>query len=193
MKKTLKGFILGVIITTLLMSTSLGAAVTKTIEVAYNSVNLTVNGKKVESDNILYEGTTYVPLRAIAEMLGKDVGWEQGTLTASVNDKDIEEALTITVNDKEYEADYLGKVDMDGFKDYKSRDVWMLKDAYEDVKDYRRTGNVLPYTNYPMWSNRGQVYVIDYTKKDGSVTREFHRFDGLYWDGRLSTEEFIIE
>lgn len=191
MKKALKGFTLGVIITTLLMSTSLGAAVTKTIEVAYNSVNLTVNGKKLESNNILYEGTTYVPLRAIAEMLGKDVGWDQESFTASINDKDVE-ALTITVNEKEYEADYLGKVDFN-INDYKSRDVWMLKNAYDDFKNYEKTGNVLPYNNYPMWWNLGQVYVIDYTKKDGSVIREFHRYEGLNWEGKLSTEEFIIE
>lgn len=87
MKKYLKGFILGVIITTLLMSTAFGKTITKTIDVVYNSVNLTVNGKKVEADNILYEGTTYVPLRAIAEILGKEVGWDQATRTASINDK----------------------------------------------------------------------------------------------------------
>lgn len=87
MKKIIKGIVLGVIITTMLMTTALGAQVKKTIEVVYNSVNLTVNGSKVNADNILYEGTTYVPLRAVAEALGKDVGWDQATTTASVNDK----------------------------------------------------------------------------------------------------------
>lgn len=91
MKKTIKGFILGVIITTLLMSTALGAGVKKTIEVAFNSINLTVNGKKVDTDNILYKGTTYVPLRAAGEMLGKDVGWDGITNTASINDKEFKE------------------------------------------------------------------------------------------------------
>lgn len=89
MKKSLKGFVLGVIITTMLMSTALGAQVKKNIEVIYNSVNLTVNGKKVNADNILYDGTTYVPLRAMAEMLGKEVGWDQKTNTASINDKGV--------------------------------------------------------------------------------------------------------
>lgn len=46
-----------------------------------------MNGKKVDADNILYNGTTYVPLRAIAEMLGKEVSWDQVTRTASINDK----------------------------------------------------------------------------------------------------------
>ena len=88
MKKYFKGFIIGVVISTLLISTALGTSVKKTIEVVYNSVNITVNGKKVNADNILYNGTTYVPLRAVSEALGKEVGWDQNTKTASINDKD---------------------------------------------------------------------------------------------------------
>ena len=95
MKKQLKGFILGVIVTVILMSTvTYSESVKKTIEVVFNSVNITVNGKKVEADNTLYNGTTYVPLRAVAEMLGKEVGWDQAIRTASINDK-------ATVNNKE--------------------------------------------------------------------------------------------
>ena len=87
MKKTIKGFVLGVVITTMLMSTALGAGVKKTIEVAFNSVNLTVNGKKVNADNIVYQGTTYVPLRVAGELLDKKVDWDAKTNTASINDK----------------------------------------------------------------------------------------------------------
>ncbi len=87
MKKTFKGFIMGVVIATLLMSTVLGASAKETIEVVFNSINLSVNGKKVEADNILYKGTTYVPLRATGDMLGKSVGWDEKTRTASIDDK----------------------------------------------------------------------------------------------------------
>lgn len=87
MKKTIKGFVLGLIVATMLMGTVFGVGVREMIEVAFNSINLTVNEKKVEADNILYKGTTYVPLRAIGEMLGKDVGWNGDTNTASINDK----------------------------------------------------------------------------------------------------------
>ena len=59
-------------------------------------VNLEVNGEKVEADNILYKGTTYVPLRAVAEMLGKEVGWDQDTRTASINDKEESNIATVT-------------------------------------------------------------------------------------------------
>lgn len=97
MKKELRGFIIGVVVTVMLMGTfTFAAEVRKTIEVRLNSVNLTVNNKKVQADNILYNGTTYVPLRAIAEMLGKDVGWDQKTNTASINDKKVKsEKITV--------------------------------------------------------------------------------------------------
>lgn len=87
MKKFIRVLIVLTVVMTLLMSTALGDTITKTIEVVYNSVNLTVNGQKIAADNILYNGTTYVPLRAVADALGKEVGWDQATMTASINDK----------------------------------------------------------------------------------------------------------
>jgi micrococcal nuclease len=96
MKKQLRGFVVGFIIATLLMGTAIGAGLTKTIEVAFNSVNITVNGKKVNADNILYDGTTYIPLRAVAEALGKDVGWDQSTNTVSINDKVESDTVKVT-------------------------------------------------------------------------------------------------
>lgn len=88
MKKELKGFLIGVIMTVLLSSSiAMAAGVAQNIEVVFNSVNITVNGQKVAADNILYNGTTYVPLRAVAQMFDKVVGWEANTNTASINDK----------------------------------------------------------------------------------------------------------
>ncbi|WP_054871551.1 glycosyl hydrolase family 18 protein [Caloranaerobacter sp. TR13] len=59
----------------------------QTIQVLFNYVNLKVNGENVQVDNILYNGTTYAPVRAVAEMLGKEVSWDPTTKTASINDK----------------------------------------------------------------------------------------------------------
>lgn len=97
---------MGVILATILMSTVVGASVKKTIEVTLNSVNLTVNGKKVAADTILYNGTTYVPLRATAEILGKEVGWDQKTNTASINDPSTKSEV-ITVEKVPYEIKVL--------------------------------------------------------------------------------------
>jgi hypothetical protein len=89
MRKRLQGFIVGSLITSILMFSFTGFAgnLTKMIEVNFNSVHLNVNDQPVVVDNILYNGTTYAPIRAVAEMLGKNVGWDQKTNTASINDK----------------------------------------------------------------------------------------------------------
>lgn len=108
-KKELKGFAIGLIVTILLISTVLAGGVKQTIEVVLNSVNLTVNGKKVEADNILYKEATYVPIKAIAEALGKDVVWDSKTNTININDKVAEknEGIPIKVEELPYKITIL--------------------------------------------------------------------------------------
>ena len=100
---------------------------------------------------------------------------------------------TILVNDNSYEASYFGKQDITGIGDYVSREFWRLENAYNDFKDKPKTGDVLPYNNYPMAIETGQVFVIDYEKKDGSIERSYQRSDGGVWQGSTTTEEFAID
>ncbi len=71
-------------------------------------------------------------------------------LSESVNDKEPIREDTISVNAKDYKASYFGKQDLTGFKDYACREFWRLENAYDDFKDKSKTGDVLPYDNYPM-------------------------------------------
>lgn len=101
---------------------------------------------------------------------------------------------TINVNGKDYKAYYYGQDDLTSFtKDYLYREYWYLEDAYDDFVDMKKTGDVLPYDNYPMLIETGQVFVIDYKKRDESVIRMYYRSDGYIWQGLPSTEEFKIE
>ncbi|KAB3530927.1 hypothetical protein F8154_13485 [Alkaliphilus pronyensis] len=100
----------------------------------------------------------------------------------------------IEVLGKEYEAMYFGKVDISAFsKDYAYREFWRLENAYDDFMDRPKTGYVLPYDNYPMLVETGQIFVIDYTKTDGSVMRMYYRSDGYVWNNKTLTEGFIVE
>lgn len=99
----------------------------------------------------------------------------------------------ITINNKDYEASYFGKQDLTGFKDFAYREYWRLENAYDDFKNNKKKRDVLPYNNYPMLIETGQVFVIDYTKTDGSVERKYYRSDGYVWNGLPSTEQFIID
>lgn len=56
------------------------------ISVYMNYVNLQVNGQLMDVDNFVLDGTTYIPIRSVAEALGKNVTWDQDTKTAGVND-----------------------------------------------------------------------------------------------------------
>jgi hypothetical protein len=88
MKKELRGFIVGMLVIVMLMGTvAFAGGVKQKIDVIFNAVNLEVNGKPVKADSILYNGTTYVPIRAVSEILDKEVGWDEKTNTASINDK----------------------------------------------------------------------------------------------------------
>ncbi|WP_432662189.1 peptidylprolyl isomerase [Wukongibacter baidiensis] len=84
MKKIIVGLVILLLIST---GTAFTAPISQQIEVLFNSINIEVNGSQVEADNILHNGTTYVPLRKVAELLNKEVAWNAETNTAQINDK----------------------------------------------------------------------------------------------------------
>ena len=100
----------------------------------------------------------------------------------------------LQVGEKEYDATYYGSQDLSrsGFP-YRQREFWRLEDAYEDFASCPLTGEVLPYNNYPMQIEEGQVYVIDYTETDGTVERRYYRTDGLIWNNLPTTQAFSVD
>lgn len=86
MKKFLAGILAGALLMT---STYAFAETKKSIEAVFGQVKLIVNGKSVDKETLLYNGTTYVPLRAAAEALGMEVGWDGKTNTASLTSKEL--------------------------------------------------------------------------------------------------------
>lgn len=90
-----------------------GGGINKSIDVVMNAINLVVDGQTIFNENFLYNGTTYVPVRAVAESLGKEVQWDASTNTVEIGDKD-----------KDY-------VEKDGIKVY-AKNV-RYKDEYTEV------------------------------------------------------------
>lgn len=100
---------------------------------------------------------------------------------------------TLVVNGTEYRAAYLGEQDLSAFSDlYQSRKFWMVAGCYEDVREAPKTGQWLPYDNYPAAVEEGQVFVLDYTQRDGTVVRMYFRSDGEAREGKPVTEEFVL-
>lgn len=99
----------------------------------------------------------------------------------------------VRINGQDYEARFLAKQDLTGFQNFIYREFWRLEDAYEDFKNKEKTGDVLPYNNYPMEISEGQVFRIDYALTDGSVMSLYYRSDGDMWNDLPVTEGFILE
>jgi mevalonate kinase len=53
----------------------------KTVEVFFERVKVAINGQpsQIDKDSILYNGSVYIPLRSLGEMLGAQVSWEAAT------------------------------------------------------------------------------------------------------------------
>lgn len=73
-----------------------GTITTKQLLAQYVGIKLEVNGQEVtpkdQSGNtvepFVVDGTTYLPVRAVGEALGKDVTWDAETKTISIQDQD---------------------------------------------------------------------------------------------------------
>lgn len=86
MKKILKGYLLGFISATLLVSciTAFAANTTILYDVIANGVKIVVDGQKLNPTDangntvepFIYNGTTYLPVRAVANAFGKAVYWD---------------------------------------------------------------------------------------------------------------------
>lgn len=131
-------------------------------------------------------GTMGNQLRDYYTIFSEDLSW-------IVRDIDPYRTDQISVDGKNYTAYYFGDQDLTWHKDYLSREFWRLENAYDDFKNKQKTGDVLPYNNYPMLIEKGQVFIIDYKKTDGSVERQYYRSDGSVWEGRPVTEEFMLK
>lgn len=104
-KLNLRSFFAGVLTATLLFAV-ITTALAASGSVTYNGINLTVGGKAILSkgeylelasgekvpSSILYVdqaggGTTYLPMRYLAELLGMSVTWDQATGTADLKNR----------------------------------------------------------------------------------------------------------
>ena len=97
MKKTLKGYVMGFLSASLLVTGIGYAANTTTLyDVLVEGVKIVVDGQKINPKDangntvepIIYNGTTYLPVRAVANALGKAVYWDGPNYTVYLGDMD---------------------------------------------------------------------------------------------------------
>ncbi len=104
-----------------------------------------------------------------------------------------EDTKSFTFLGRTYEAEYCGFQNLTGFRNFKLRKYWRLKNAYQNVNMYG-TSDYLPYNNYPFQVNEGDVFRIEYLMNDGTGYFEYLRADaGDIVDGEPVTRSFFTE
>lgn len=100
MKKIIRGSVVSVLVMMLLFTTVYGANSQK-IDAILNALNISVNGEQIAKSgesytlsngtkvpySISYAGTTYLPMKKVAELLNKNVEYVKETKTAKIMDK----------------------------------------------------------------------------------------------------------
>ncbi len=97
MKKRLQGLIAGILIGAMLTSGVVFAKqISETAELFYNNIKIYIDGGEIvpkdANGNVVepftMDGTTYLPVRAISNALGKDVEWDGATQSVYIGKKD---------------------------------------------------------------------------------------------------------
>lgn len=116
MKKNWKSFLSGCLATALvagLIGTAAATVGRQTVAVDYNNIKVTLDGKQVNLvdangkavEPFAINGTTYLPIRAVATALGLDVDWNAATTTAVLTTPADERAVYITRTGSKYHYD----------------------------------------------------------------------------------------
>lgn len=113
MDKKSKRIIAGLVVVIVLLICSwipaLASNLDKTIVVAYRDIKIYIDGSLITPKDVtgrivepfIYEGTTYLPVRAVSEALGKEVDWDPKTYSVYVGEPISQEIKEVTVSTAE--------------------------------------------------------------------------------------------
>lgn len=143
MKKIIKRGLIGLSIVLAASVTYVAAAgegPTKRLEAWFPDIKISVNGSPVAADGdkqpFIIGGTTFVPLRLLAEIVGMEVLWDEGTTSIEVNGErseagELRKQLTDTENEVLELQKRIAELEAEA-KTYKER----FKSELEDLEDY---------------------------------------------------------
>lgn len=113
--KNFKNFFAGFLVAALILTVALPAMATveKQATLVYNDIKITLNGERIKPKDangktvepFIIDGTTYLPVRAVAEALDLDVSWDGETSTAILKGAEPVEMTWITRTGSKYHDD----------------------------------------------------------------------------------------
>lgn len=115
LKKIIAGGVICAIAVGLIFTSAFADSVGQSIKVFYNNIKIVMDGKQVDPTDangksvkpFVFDGTTYLPVRAVAKVLGVDVTWDGLTGTIYLG--------KVSYKDGTYKAAY-NKLDSHGWK-----------------------------------------------------------------------------
>jgi hypothetical protein len=90
-----------------LVSTGITAIVAAAFSIgvyAASDIKLIINGKQATADVQIIDGSSYVPLRVVSEMLGANVKWDGDTRTITIAGKDYDPNTAVKAPVKSYDV-----------------------------------------------------------------------------------------
>ena len=144
LKEKLKGFVVGVVLTSLVVGTipTMAEKITKSAELLYNNIKVVIDGKQADLKDaqgntvepFIIDGTTYLPVRAVSNALNKAVSWDRATQTVYLGEnKEIEqpsvwlkdlETFTGTVETKSVDTVEFGGYEYNDYLTANTEDVY---------------------------------------------------------------------
>ncbi len=147
-------------------TTGFAAYFTKTLQANYRNITVFVNGaqKNLKSEPFIVDGTTYVPLRDMAEILGNTVAFNPATYRIDITDMgDAGLQYDLFIKDariKELEA----KLNEKEKEEEKSTDLDKLESKILDRFDYIDRDEKLEVTDVQLSGNKDDITVKIYVK-----------------------------
>ena len=149
-----------------------GGSYTKELIAKYVGVNLVVNGTTItpkDADGNIVEpfivdGTTYLPVRAVAEALGQEVGWDGNTKTVYIGEQPITSPTTEiaqTANDQDEMATPQSNTPIYTF----------LKNLTIENGTFQN-GNYYYFYDHSKWTYGGYVYthLLEYQPENNAMS-----------------------
>ncbi len=219
--KTFRDVSVGIVIGALMVgsvTTAFGKVSQMNIPVSYNNIKIVVDGKQLSTDKepFIFDGTTYLPVRAVGEAVGKVVSWDGATQTVTLSAKTEAPAET---KKEETPAAASSKVvyDANGIKitaqgigeSYLGKEIKLLventtaKNYTVQVRDFSINGYMID----PVFScdvaagkkaNDSISILSQYLEDNGiseikNVEFSFHIFDSASWESYIDSDVIKID
>ncbi len=106
-KDKIKGFVSGLCVALVISSGTVFAdSLSKTVTAVYNNIKIVIDGKEITPKDangntvepFIIDGTTYLPVRAVSEALGKEVDWDGTSNTVYIGKKPEKEIFSVEMS-----------------------------------------------------------------------------------------------